>query len=210
MFRPVITFVIFTAALLAYSASGPGAYGAEAAEVRPPEITPRFDTPSGYPVPRFVSAKKNLIYGRIGPGKQYPVKWELRRRGMPLEVIAETENWRKVRDWQGDEMWVYAPLLDGRRYGVVLPGDEADAPTPLRRFALKDAPVSALLKPGVIVRLEACDGVWCLAEAEGRKGWAPRRAVWGVYANERFDERGFSRVAARMRNRDVDGAGGGL
>ena len=35
---------------------------------------------------------------------------------MPVEVIAEYDTWRKIRDWQGTVGWVHQSMLDGGRY----------------------------------------------------------------------------------------------
>ena len=34
---------------------------------------------------------------RSGPGKEFPVKFELKQKGYPLKIIAEYNNWRKVK-----------------------------------------------------------------------------------------------------------------
>jgi len=60
-------------------------------------------TPSGFPVPRYVSLKVGKVNGRTGPSRQHAIAWQYRRKGLPLVVVAETEMWRKVRDVTGDE-----------------------------------------------------------------------------------------------------------
>jgi len=54
-------------------------------------------TPSGFPVPRYVSLKVGKVNGRTGPSRQHAIAWQYRRKGLPLVVVAETEMWRKVR-----------------------------------------------------------------------------------------------------------------
>ena len=55
----------------------------------------------------------------IGPAKNYEIKWVYQRAGLPVEITAEFENWRRIRDSDGTEGWVYHSLLSGRRTGVV-------------------------------------------------------------------------------------------
>src|SRR5262245_34959241 len=71
---------------------------------------------SGLPVPRFASLRSDEVNVRTGPGTRYPVDWVFKRKFMPVEVVAEFENWRKIRDWQGASGWVHQSLLTGRRY----------------------------------------------------------------------------------------------
>ena len=75
---------------------------------------------SGLPVPRFVSLKADKVNMHIGPAKTYETKWLYQRAGLPVEITAEFENWRRIRDADGTEGWVYHSLLSGRRTGMVI------------------------------------------------------------------------------------------
>lgn len=138
------------------------------------------------PVPRFVTLNTDEANARTGPGRRYPVEWVFVRRHMPVEVVAEYETWRKIRDWEGAEGWVHQSLLSGRR-GVVVtaPGDQ-----PLREEPAEAAPVVARAERGVIGRLLHCPGPaapgsgWCQVNLGGYHGWLPRTALWGVYPSE--------------------------
>jgi SH3-like domain-containing protein len=72
----------------------------------------------GLPVPRFVSLKSDRVNARAGPGQRYPVEWVFVRRGLPVEVVAESDLWRRVRDMEGVEGWVHKGLLSGQRTAV--------------------------------------------------------------------------------------------
>src|SRR5665213_3020461 len=76
-------------------------------------------TTSGLPVPRYVSLKSDHVNVRAGPTKDNDVAWIYTRSGLPVEITAEFENWRRVRDSEGAEGWVYHSLLSGRRTAVV-------------------------------------------------------------------------------------------
>lgn len=144
----------------------------------------RADT--NLPIPRFVTLNTEEANARTGPGRRYPVEWVFVRRHMPVEVVAEFEAWRKIRDWEGAEGWVHQSLLSGRR-GVVVtaPGDQ-----PLRAEPRDSAPMVARAEHGVIGRLLSCPGPaaagagWCQVNIGGYRGWLPRTALWGVYPSE--------------------------
>src|SRR5919198_223075 len=76
---------------------------------------------SGLPIPRFVSLKSDRVNVRAGPTKDHDVTWVYTRSGLPVEVTAEFENWRRIRDWEGAEGWVYHSLLSGKRTGLIAP-----------------------------------------------------------------------------------------
>lgn len=138
---------------------------------------------TGYPIPRFVSLKSGQVNMRHGPGESYAIDWIFQRRGMPVEVIAEHDNWRRVRDHEGAEGWIHFQLLDGRRMALVSGG-----PVSLyRRQDTATSGVAAIADPGVILRLHNCGAKWCRAEVSGYKGWVTRDNLWGVYSGEEFD-----------------------
>lgn len=134
------------------------------------------------PVPRFVSLRSEEVNLRTGPGVRYPVEWVFLRRQMPVEIVQEFENWRRVRDREGTEGWVHQSMLTGRRTAVVL-GDSGTL-VELKRRAEAAAPGLARVEAGVIANLIECQGDWCRVEAGGFRGWLERTHIWGVYAQE--------------------------
>lgn len=131
------------------------------------------------PLPRFAALRSNEVNLRTGPGTQYPVEWVFLRRALPVEIVAEYGQWRKVRDVDGSEGWVHRSLLTGKRWAMITGGVRT-----LRREPDETSPPVLRAEPGVLGKLLACQGAWCRLEIEGRKGWLPRREVWGVYAGE--------------------------
>lgn len=131
------------------------------------------------PVPRYVSLKSDEVNVRTGPGVQYPVEWVFRRRHMPLEVVQDFDQWRKVRDIEGAEGWVHHSVISGKRYGLIT-GEIRS----LRRRPEPGAADVAQLEPGVIAQILECQGRFCRLEAGGIKGWLARSEFWGVYPNE--------------------------
>ena len=81
---------------------------------------------TGLPLPRFVSLAADRVNVRFGPGKQYPVNWVFARKGLPVEIIAEFDTWRKIRDYDGEEGWIHSSLLSSRRT-IMVTGEVRDA-----------------------------------------------------------------------------------
>ena len=71
--------------------------------------------PTGLPVPRFVSLRSAEVNVRTGPGTRYPVEWVFVKRDIPVEITAEFDTWRRIRDWEGTEGWVHQSMLSGKR-----------------------------------------------------------------------------------------------
>jgi SH3-like domain-containing protein len=141
---------------------------------------------SGLPVPRFVSLKSDRVNVRGGPNKDQDVRWIYTRAGMPVEITAEFENWRRIRDWEGAEGWVYHSLLSGKRTAVVMPKSK-DELVPLYDSADGEAAVVARLQSGVLGALKSCSGSWCRISGKDFDGWIRQERLWGAYPNEKVE-----------------------
>src|SRR5690606_28085986 len=128
--------------------------------------------PSGLPLPRFVSLKSGRVNMRVGPGVNYAVDWMYLKSGLPMEVIQEYDNWRKVRDPDGAEGWINQALLSGRRTGIAAPWFKGkDAPLLLLSEPKEGSRTVAKLEPGAIGSIRMCNGDWCEMEFGGHAGW---------------------------------------
>jgi SH3-like domain-containing protein len=136
---------------------------------------------TGLPLPRFVTLSSGRINMRVGPGVRYPIDWVYTRRGMPVEIIAEYELWRKVRDVDGTEGWVLKHMVSNKRSAIV-----TVAVATLRRKPEDTAPPVLYAKKGVQGKLEQCDAEWCRLEVDGANGWLRKSSLWGAYPAEIF------------------------
>lgn len=132
------------------------------------------DTPSGFPVPRFVSLKVSVAHGRSGPSRDHPIAWRYVREGLPLRITAEAPGWRRVEDPDGEVTWMHHSLLSGRRTVYMY------TETLLRIRPDEDANVEAVAEAGAILELERCADGWCRLEAQGHHGWVPADQIWGI------------------------------
>jgi SH3-like domain-containing protein len=137
------------------------------------------------PLPRFASLKTDRVNLREGPSKDHATKWVYERAGLPVEITAEFEIWRKVRDSEGVEGWVLHSLLSGRRTALVTPNKKGEN-SKLYARASASADLAATLQSGVIVNIRNCDGAWCLVDGDGFKGYIEQEKLWGVYPGEKI------------------------
>jgi SH3-like domain-containing protein len=152
--------------------------------------SPAFADPvgpvSGLPLPRYVSLKSDRVNLREGPSKDHRTTWVFLRAGLPVEITAEFDIWRKVRDSEGVEGWVLHSLLSGRRTALVTPWKKGVDSTLREQPNDKSASV-AILQPNVIANVRSCDGAWCRVFGDGFKGYIPQSDLWGVYPNEKIE-----------------------
>lgn len=144
---------------------------------------------SGLPIPRFVTLKSGRVNLRIGPGRNYPVEWMYLKSGLPVEVIQEYDNWRRVRDSEGTEGWINQSLLSGRRSGIAAPWFKGkDTTISLLRDMDDKSRLVASIEPGAMGTIETCDGKWCEMRFGAYKGYVSQSMIWGAYPDEKFDD----------------------
>ena len=132
---------------------------------------------SGLKIPRIVSLKNSLTYMRSGPGKKYPVIFEIRQKGYPLKITAEFNNWRKVITSDKLTGWIHTQLLSSFRTGIILDT------ILLKKTPTDKSRTKAKLLPKLIVNIIRCDLKWCKIEIVKEKthsGWIKKKAVWGA------------------------------
>lgn len=170
MFRCTLAVALLAAFLLPASAQDAGGVGSV----------------TKLPLPRFVSLKPSDTPMREGPSKDHRIKWVFKREGLPVEVIGEHEQWRRIRDSESTDGWVYHARLSNRRTVVVRTPRDAKVSGEQRLFKEENenAAVVAKVQPGVVANIERCSKDWCRIAVEGYSGWIRKSYVWGVYPDE--------------------------
>ena len=133
-------------------------------------------TPSGYPVPRYVTLKFGKVNARSGPGDDHRLLWVYNTRGLPVQVVAETAEWRRVCDPEGGLAWVHKRVTDGRRAVI----NTQNRPAPLLRKPRPAAEPAAFLNVRAMASLVRCEKGWCKVKSDGATGWVREGTLWGT------------------------------
>lgn len=130
--------------------------------------------------PYFASIKSNQVNVRVGPNIRYPIQWVFVRKNEPVEVIADFEHWRKIRDIYGDEGWIKSNMIHNHRH-IIIVGQQTinlyKKPTPSSSIIAKIQPETR----GVLL---SCKNNMCQAEFNKIKGWVEQKNLWGIYKEE--------------------------
>ena len=132
-------------------------------------------TPSGQPVPRWLSLKSDEVRARFGPGLDYRILWEYQVSGLPVQVVAETTEWRKICDPEGGVAWVHRSVVSSRRSAF----NASDAEIPIRSGPSSTAALRARLSPHAVVAMENCEEGWCEVRVRRMRGFVRQRDVFG-------------------------------
>ena len=164
-------------------AANKGAMGA-AAEDSVKQAAVEATGKSALPLPRFVSLKSDKVNVRKGPNTDQAIVWVFSRAGLPVEVIAESDNWRRVRDSEGADGWVFHSLLSARRTVLITPWPKEQTSVPLYSSASTSSRAVASLQAGVLGNVVNCDGEWCELSVDDYSGYVQQDQLWGVYKGE--------------------------
>lgn len=133
-------------------------------------------TPTGLEVPRWITLKSNRVRARQGPGLDYNIMWEYRTAGLPVQVIAETTEWRKICDPDGSVAWIHRTVASGRR-SVFNPSTQ---PVAILNSRSQASSPRAMLSGRSIASLDECENGWCRVRARKIKGWLPENSLFGT------------------------------
>ena len=162
------------------SASATGAQAQPSAKQQ--AAAQKYGRSTGLPLPRFASLKADPARLRRGPGVDYPILWEITRRGLPVRITGEYGHWRRVELHDGSQGWMHRVLLSGRRTALIT-GETRRLRAEPYRAAAPVAKISATTP----LRLDECARGWCAVEGSGVRGWAPIEQVWGADAARAAD-----------------------
>jgi SH3-like domain-containing protein len=137
---------------------------------------------TGLPVPRFVTLKSSEVNMRAGPGTEYPVLWQYRKKDLPLRVEAEFGVWRKVVDHEDTTGWMHQSVVSLKRHALVTTSSA-------RIYASPDngAALVAVAERNALLELQSCPTQWCKVAAGDLRGWVARTAIWGLLDGEILD-----------------------
>ena len=168
-----LTFSVFTILIIIFGASSENAFS----NTKKSKVSING---SGLKIPRIVSTKNSLTYIRSGPGKEFPVKFELKKKGFPLKIIAEYNNWRKITTFDNINGWIHTQLLSSFRTGLIT------KTTYLKIIPSNSGNSIAKLLPNLLINVKKCYEDWCKIEVEKRKifvGWIKKENIWGSTKN---------------------------
>jgi len=133
-----------------------------------------------YKIPRFVSLKSDEVNVRIGSSTNYPIILRYVTKNMPVEITDEYERWRKIRDIEGNEGWVYGDLLKGDRFAIIIKNNKSK----IQMFSKPDGVPIGEIGELNVVKIKVCLKKWCKIQFDNHKGWMNKKNLWGIYENE--------------------------
>ncbi|MEO0467167.1 MAG: SH3 domain-containing protein [Pseudomonadota bacterium] len=129
---------------------------------------------TGKPVPRFETLRYAAVNGRTGPSEDHSIAWRYERRGLPVLILKESQSWARVRDPDGDEVWIHRRTLQPGTTAMV------KQTTQLRAGGNIAARSVAEIENGVMVSWSNCQDRFCEVTIDNTTGWVLESHLWGV------------------------------
>ena len=122
----------------------------------------------------FLSLKNNEVHVRVGPSKEYPIKFIYKKKYLPLEVLDKSETWRKIKDFENNSGWIHISQLSKKKSAINTNNNSLLYKKP----TIFSKPI-AKLEIGRLVLIKKCKEEWCKISSGGFSGWIYKNSLWG-------------------------------
>jgi len=122
---------------------------------------------------RFLMLKNDKVNVRYGPGFKYPIKFIYKKRFLPVKVIDNKENFRRIIDHKNNSGWIHVSQL--KKVNSLIVSED----TILFSKASKFSKPLAKLEKGKLLIVKKCQENWCKVSDENYLGWINTNNAWG-------------------------------
>ena len=124
---------------------------------------------------KYLSLRNSKVNVRIAPSQTSPIKWIYEKKGLPVLIIDEYYNWRKIKDFENDSGWVHVSQLSKKR-SILFIEDNVLVFSKPTNFSKPIFRVSKL----EVATITKCDIEWCKVKNNIFSGWVKKNSIWGL------------------------------
>ena len=122
----------------------------------------------------FLTLKYNRVKVRQGPSFEYPVKFIYKKKYLPIKIIDNKDNFRKITDLKNNNGWIHVSQLSKKKSAINI----HNLSIIFKKPNIYSQPMAKLEK-GKIVIVKKCKEDWCKIITNGYKGWIFKNVLWG-------------------------------
>jgi len=122
----------------------------------------------------FLSLKNDKVNVRLGPSKEYPIKFIYKKKYLPLEILDNSETWRKVKDFENNSGWIHISQLSKKKSAI----NKKNNNIIFKKPTIFSKPI-AKLETGRLVLIKKCKIKWCKITSGKYVGWIEKNYLWG-------------------------------
>ena len=122
----------------------------------------------------FLSLKNDKVNVRIGPSKEYPIKFAYNKKYLPVEILDKSETWRKIKDLENNSGWIHVSQLSKKKSAININNNSLLYKKP----TIYSKPIAKLEK-GRLLLIKKCKTEWCKVKTGDYIGWITKDSLWG-------------------------------
>ena len=122
----------------------------------------------------FLSLKNNEVNLRIGPSFEHPIKLIYKKKYLPVIIVDQSENWRKINDFENNSGWIHISQLSKKKSAINIKKNSIIFKKP----TIFSKPV-AKVEAGRLVLIKKCKIKWCKIASGKYNGWIEKNYLWG-------------------------------
>ena len=123
----------------------------------------------------YLILKNNEVNVRYGPGFDYPVQYVYKKKNLPVKIIDESWEWKKIIDLKKNSGWIHdTQLKKGKSFILLEDQILFKKPTKYSKPLLKIA-------KGRLLLVKKCKKNWCKVKTKNYLGWVITNNIWGTY-----------------------------
>ena len=124
----------------------------------------------------FLTLKYNRVKVRQGPSFEYPVKFIYKKKYLPIKIIDNKDNFRKITDLKNNNGWIHVSQLSKKKSAINI----HNLSIIFKKPNIYSQPMAKLEK-GKIVIVKKCKEDWCKIITNDYKGWIFKNYLWGNF-----------------------------
>ena len=124
----------------------------------------------------FLTLKYNRVKVRQGPSFEYPVKFIYKKKYLPIKIIDNKDNFRKITDLKNNNGWIHISQLAKKKSAINI----HNLSIIFKKPNIYSQPMAKLEK-GKIVIVKKCKEDWCKIITNDYKGWIFKNYLWGNF-----------------------------
>ena len=124
----------------------------------------------------FLTLRNNTTNLRQGPSFDYPVKIFYKKKHLPVLVLDNSDNFRKIRDHENNTGWIHVSQLSKKKAALA----NEDLVTIFKNSTVFSTPL-VVLEKGRLCLISKCKDEWCKVRTDKYLGWVKKQSLWGNF-----------------------------
>ena len=122
----------------------------------------------------FLTLRNDKVNLRQGPSFEYPIKLYYKKKFLPVLILDQSDNFRKIRDHENNTGWIHISQLSKKKAALTVEDNQIVFSKP----SIYSKP-HVILKKGKLCKINKCLDEWCKIQVNDYKGWIKKESLLG-------------------------------